>query len=52
MRTAMAARRQPMEAPMQMPMIKVINVYSFHIAANPFFSIHFFIFLGMQLLCH
>jgi len=33
-RTAMAARRKPTEAPIQMPIIKVINGYSFHRIAH------------------
>jgi hypothetical protein len=41
----MAARRQPMEAAMQMLTIKVINGYSFHIAGKPSFSLHFLILL-------
>jgi len=36
----MAARREPMEEAMQMLTIKLINDYSFHIAANPSFSLH------------
>jgi len=37
----MAARRQPMEAPMQMPTIKVIKGNSFHLNENPIFPLYF-----------